>query len=257
MRAVTVAICLLVPLACSAQAPSVGSVASEKQPALCTVSGQVVTAADGAPLKSSRIALIQQDTSSHSSAFAATTDNEGHFEIEKAAPGRYSFFASHAGYLTQQYQAKGVNKGAVLNLTAGQEVSNVLFRLMRAAVVTGRIVDESGEPVAKLAVVAMRKLSAEEKEDWGSQAKKIQLIGSSATRTDDRGEYRIFGLKPGEYYVKAGESDAFPSFGLDQDDSTSWRVRQNLGSQFAAIFYPGVVQLDQALSFRLGPGEEV
>jgi protocatechuate 3,4-dioxygenase beta subunit len=260
MRAVTVAICLLVPLACSAQAPPVGSATSEKQPALCTVSGQVVTAAEGAPLKSSRIALIQQDTTSHSSnpsVFAATTDSDGRFEIKKAVPGRYSFFASHAGYITQQYQAKGVNQGAVLNLTAGQELSNALFRLVRAAVVTGRIVDESGEPVAKLAVVALRKLSAEEREDWGSQAKKMQLIGSSATRTDDRGEYRIFGLKPGEYYVKAGDSDEFPSFGLDQDDNTSWTVRNKLGSQFAAIFYPGVVQLDQALSFRLGPGEEV
>ncbi len=73
--------------------------------------------------------------------------------------------------------------------------------------------------------------------------------------TDDRGEYRIFGLKPGEYYVKAAESDACC---LDtQDDSTSWIVRSNLGSQYAAVFYPGVIQLDQAQSLQLGPGEEV
>ncbi|MGH9536555.1 MAG: carboxypeptidase-like regulatory domain-containing protein, partial [Terriglobales bacterium] len=227
MRAVTVAICLLLPVASFAQVPAMGNPA-QKQPALCTVSGQVVTAAEGAPLKSSRIVLLQQDASSHSSssAFAATSDNEGRFEINKAAPGRYSFFASHAGYLTQQYQAKGVNKGAVLNLTAGQEVSNVLFRLVRAAVITGRIIDENGEPVARLAVVALRQLSAEEKEDWGSQAKKIQLIGSSAARTDDRGEYRIFGLKPGEYYVKSGDADASSLFGLDEDNSTNWTVRR-------------------------------
>ncbi len=260
MRAVTVAICLLVPLACSAQAPPVGSATSEKQPALCTISGQVVTAAESAPLKSSRIVLIQQDTtshSSHSSVFAATTDSDGRFEIKKIAPGRYSVFASHAGYLTQQYQARGVSVGALLTLTPGQQVNKAFFRLVRAAVVTGRIVDESGEPVAKLAVIALRKLSAEEKEDWGPQDSKMQLIGSSATRTDDRGEYRIFGLKPGEYYVKAGEADASPFFGLDQDDSTSWTVRNNLGNQYAAIFYPGVVQLDQAQSLQLGPGEEV
>jgi protocatechuate 3,4-dioxygenase beta subunit len=256
MRAVTVATCLLVPLACSAQAPPVGSVASEKQPALCAVSGQVVTAAEGAPLKSSRVALIQQDTSSHSSVFAATTDSEGRFEIKKITPGRYGVFASHAGYLTQQYQARGVSGGALLNLTPGQEVRQAFFRLVRAAVVAGRVVDESGEPVAKLAVVAMRKLSAEEKEDWGSEAKKIQLIGSSATRTDDRGEYRIFGLKPGEYYVKAGESDEFSFFPMD-DNNISETVRRNLGSQYAAVFYPGVVQLDQAQSLQLGPGEEV
>ena len=192
MRAVTVAICLLVPLACSAQAPPVGSATSEKQPALCTISGQVVTAAESAPLKSSRIVLIQQDTtshSSHSSVFAATTDSDGRFEIKKTAPGRYSVFASHAGYLTQQYQARGVSVGALLTLTPGQQVNKAFFRLVRAAVVTGRIVDESGEPVAKLAVIALRKLSAEEKEDWGPQDSKMQLIGSSATA--DRRSRRI------------------------------------------------------------------
>lgn len=257
MRAVTVAICLLLPVASFAQVSAVGN-SAQKQPALCTVSGQVVTAAEGAPLKSSRIALIQQGAGSHSSSvFAATTDNEGRFEIKKITPGRYSVFASHAGYLMQQYQARGVGQGALLTLTPGQEVNKALFRLVRAAVVTGRIVDESGEPVAGLVVMAMRKLSTEDKEEFSPQDKKVQVTGSSAAVTDDRGEYRIFALKPGEYYVKAAESDAFPFFAMDQDNNISETVRNSVGSQFAAVFYPGVVQLDQAQSLQLGPGEEV
>ncbi|HEX3354502.1 MAG TPA: carboxypeptidase regulatory-like domain-containing protein [Terriglobales bacterium] len=256
MRAVTVAICLLLPVASFAQVPAMGNPA-QKQPALCTVSGQVVTAAEGVPLKSSRIALIQQDTGSHSSVFAATTDSEGRFEIKKIAPGRYGVFASHAGYLTQQYQARGSSGGAVLNLTPGQEVGHALFRLVRAAVVAGRIVDESGEPMAGLVVMAMRRLSVEDKEEFSPQERKVQVTGSSAAVTDDRGEYRIFALKPGEYYVKAAESDAFPFFAMDEDNNISETVRRNLGSQYAAIFYPGVVQLDQAQSLELGPGEEV
>jgi len=133
-----------------------------------------------------------------------------------------------------------------------------LFRLVRAAVVTGRVVDESGEPMARVAVTALRKLSAEEKEDWGPRAMKEELMASSAAMTDDRGEYRIFGLKPGEYYVKAAESDMPGFFGMSgEDDSMSWNVRIILGSQYAPVFYPGVIQLDQAQPVALGPGEEV
>ena len=258
MRTITLAIiCLLMALASAAQVPTGGNAANQRQPALCAVSGQVVTAAEGAPLKSSRIALFQQGTSSRSSVFVATTDNDGRFQIKKIAPGRYSFFATHAGYLTQQYQARGLSQGAILTLTPGQEVNQALFRLVRAAVVTGRIVDESGEPMAGLVVMAMRKLSAEEKEEFSPQGKKVQVVGSSATVTDDRGEYRIFGLKPGEYYVKAGESDAFPFSTNLQDDNISETVRNSLGSQFAAVFYPGAIQLDQAQSSSLAPAKKL
>ena len=90
----------------------------EKQPGACTVSGQVVTAAEGAPLKSSRGVLIRQDASSHPPAFSATTDGDGRFEIKKVLPGRYLFFASHAGYITQQYKVRGMS---IINLLAGHK----------------------------------------------------------------------------------------------------------------------------------------
>jgi hypothetical protein len=64
----------------------------EKQPGACTVFGQVVTAAEGAPLKSSGVVLIRQDESSHPLAFSATTDGDGRFEIKKVFPGRYLLF---------------------------------------------------------------------------------------------------------------------------------------------------------------------
>jgi 5-hydroxyisourate hydrolase-like protein (transthyretin family) len=177
---------------------------SEKQPAPCVVSGQVVTAADGAPIRLARVALVQENVRSHPAVFAATTDNEGRFEIKKVAPGRYRFFASRPGFLHQEYQAKGTSDGAVLTLSPGQEFVDVLYRLALAAVITGRVVDESGEPMDGVMVTALRKVTAEEKEDWGPRTTKVQMTAVSSAVTDDRGEYRIFGLKPGEYYLKAG-----------------------------------------------------
>jgi protocatechuate 3,4-dioxygenase beta subunit len=101
-------------------------------------------------------------------------------------------------------------------------------------------------------------LTAEEKEDGGAAASKQQLSPSSAAVTDDRGEYRIFGLKPDEYYVRAAESDEPVFFGLwGEDDNMTWIVRNSLGSQYASVFYPGVLQVDQAQPVAVGPGDEV
>ena len=88
MRTIALAIiCLLMALASAAQVAAGGNAANQKQPALCAVSGQVVSAAEGAPLKSSRIALIQQGTSSHSSSvFAAISDSDGRFRDQENRP---------------------------------------------------------------------------------------------------------------------------------------------------------------------------
>jgi 5-hydroxyisourate hydrolase-like protein (transthyretin family) len=250
---------LVLALASIAQvpAPQSGKTSEKLLPANCAVSGQVVTAADGAPLKSSRVALIQQDASSHPQAFSATTDSEGRFEIKRVTPGRYNLFATHTGYISQQYQSRGMNGGTALTLVPGQEVDGALFRLVRGAVITGRIVDESGEPMAKIGVTALRKAGAAEMAEmaeWGHRARKEQLMSTATAHTDDRGEYRLFDLKPGEYYVKASESEAFQ---LGAEDGLSWITRSSLGSQYAPVFYPGVIQLDEAQLVPLAAGEEV
>ncbi len=237
-------------------APQSGKTSEKQQSATCAVSGQVVTAADGAPLKSSRVVLIQEDAGPHDQAFSATTDSDGRFDIRRVIPGRYSFFAVHTGYISQRYQARDINGGTSLTLVPGQEIDGALFRLIRGAVITGRIVDESGEPMAKIGVIGLRKASAAEMaemEEWGSRARKEQLVTTATALTDDRGEYRLFDLKPGEYYVKASESEAFQ---LGAEDGLSWITRNNLGTQYAPVFYPGVIQLEQAQLVPLAAGEE-
>jgi len=235
-------------------APQSGKTSEKQQPATCAVSGQVVTAAEGAALKSSQVVLIQEDATSDPQVFSATTDGDGRFEIRKVAPGRYTFFAVHAGYITQYYQARGMYGGTSLTLVPGQEVDGALFRLTRGAVITGRIVDESGEPMTKVAVATLRKLSAEETENSTPRVKRDQLLTVSTAMTDDRGEFRIFDLRPGEYYVQAMLSG---SFGIGDEDGLGWIVRANLATQYAPVYYPGVIQLDQAQSVVLAAGEEM
>jgi protocatechuate 3,4-dioxygenase beta subunit len=232
--------------------------ATKKPMGNCTVSGRVIGAADGVPLRSARVGLIQANERRHPLVYATTTDNEGHFEIKQIETGRYEFYASHVGYLEQHYQAKGgdADEGTVLSLTSGQEINDAMFRLVRAGVITGKVVDDTGEPMMNVSVSILHKPSDEKREQEGPRGKKLEMTSVSTVVTDDRGEYRIYGLKPGEYFVKAVETcEGAMFFGQTQDDLDAMVLRE-VGSQFAPVFYPGVLQMDQAQAVTLSAGEE-
>jgi Carboxypeptidase regulatory-like domain len=229
--------------------------APKKTPPLCTVSGRVVTAADAIPLKSARVVLIseQKQDSATTRAFAATSDGEGRFTIKDVPAGRYQFFASHTGYVNQPYQSNGTEKGALLSLRAGQQIKDVLFRMIPAAVITGRITDEDGEPMESIQVVALQRPTEEQLED-NSWLQGGQLTPADGVQTDDRGEFRLFGLKPGEYFVRAEGELSQNNFGFLSNDL---EARLLLGSQYAPVYYPGVTQLSQAETVMASPGAEV
>jgi len=242
----------------SAPAPS----RTEEHPApLCIVAGKVVTVTDGSPLKSARVALVREDSGSltvtyaaTSGIYAATSDSDGRFLLKDVAPGRYHFFATRVGFVGQQYQSKGDDGGAVLTLKPGQMVSDVLFRMKLAAVVTGRVTNEGGEAMVGAQVVALRRPSEEEIEDevrFTYRKRELQTVASA--QADDRGQYRIFGLKAGEYYLRVTDS-----FVPDRNvPDEGYRVRQFSGSEYASVYYPGVLQVGQAQTVLVRAGEEV
>ena len=219
------------------------------------VGGRVVTAAEGSPLKSARVSLVPEHSEFKRQIYGTTSDTDGYFLLKDVVPGRYQFFATRAGFVNQQYQAKGNDDGAVLSLKPGETVSDVLFRMTVSGVVTGRVTNEDGEAMIRVQVVALRGPSEEEIEDEASfTSRKRQLRAVSSAQTDDRGQYRIFGLKPGEYYIKVTDSlEADRNIAVDE----SYWVQQFLGSEYAPVYYPGVAQASQAQAISVKAGDEV
>src|SRR5215471_777302 len=86
------------------------SVSTQKPPGNCTVSGRVLSAVDGAPLRSAHVGLIESQNRKHPLVYGATTHDQGRFEIKQVDANTYTFFASHPGYLEQRYKAKGTNR---------------------------------------------------------------------------------------------------------------------------------------------------
>jgi hypothetical protein len=123
-------------------------------------------------------------------------------------------------------------------------VKDLLFRLIPSGVIAGRVLDEDGEPLASVTVSALREVYNEGKRT---------LATSSALSTNDLGEYRLFGLPPGRYFVTA----VYPHWGRyggNGDDSDSADAQQQ---GYAKVFYPGTPDAAKAMSIPIKAGEEV
>ncbi len=222
----------------------------------CTVTGRVVAATDGPPLKSAPVVLIPEHSLSGHQIYATNSDVDGRFTIKNIPPGRYKFFAFRSGFVDQHYKAGNNDTGPLFSLRPGEKVSEVLFRLIAAAVITGRTTNEDGDGMQRVQVVALRRPTEEETEDEEElpQHRKIQMQSVASAESDDRGLYRIFGLKPGEYYIRAEDSPQ-PPVGPIPVEETFW-VNQSLGSEYASLYYPGVAQVSQAQVVPIKAGEE-
>ena len=244
-------------LLAQSSAPPDSKATEDPASAPCTVTGRVVAAADGNPLKSARVSLIPENNRSHhEEIYAASSDSDGRFTVKGVPPGRYRFFAVHTGFVEQHYKAGTNDTGPVFSLKPGERVNDVLFRLTAAAVIMGRLSNEDGDPMEGAEVVALRRPNEEEEEDDDMpHRQKIQMHAAKGAESDDRGQYRIFGLKPGEYFIKAEDSHEPPMRNVPVDESF-W-VAMTLGSEYATVYYPGVAQVSQAQVVPVKAGEEV
>ena len=97
--------------------------------------------------------------------------------------------------MTTAYGAKRpLRPGTAVLLSPGQRV-DLQIRLVRGAVITGVLLDNTGQPAVGTTVRAMR---------YAMQNGERRLVpGRSSAATDDKGEYRIYGLAPGDYVVGA------------------------------------------------------
>jgi len=128
-----------------------------------------------------------------------TTASDGRFLFENLKPGTYSLTATLGGYATAEYGQRGPNgRGMNITLKAGQKMQGVSLTMTPGGAITGRVVDANGDPMSR-AMVQAQKLVYQER---GRLLVTVQTVP-----TDDRGEYRLFWLPPGKYYISATPSD--------------------------------------------------
>ena len=89
------------------------------------------------PLRKVLVQLIAEDQK-HGGNYTADTDSDGHFRIEKIEPGRYRFLLEKTGFHTINLRGRRT-EGAILSVRAGQEISDLFFQMLPAAVITGLV----------------------------------------------------------------------------------------------------------------------
>jgi hypothetical protein len=160
-------------------------------------------------------------------------DNEGRFTFKDLASGRYTLRANRDGYFGPSLNGTlqpAASRTVVVN--AGS-TSPVEFALAQGGIISGRVRDPNGQAVSGLAVAAYRVTYNNGRKVWTSVNSKV---------TDDRGEYRMFWLAPGEYYV--GVTPRAPSTVPGPQDT------------WARTFFPGVTEPEAARPVSLKRGAE-
>jgi hypothetical protein len=237
----TLSILMLAPSQ-AAQAPTQSSLSSTQKKDQCSIVGMVVKLAGSEPMTKARVHL--QSMEDRTRAISTVTNAGGQFQLRAIDPGRYRLTVTRVGFVTQEYgQKKPDDPGAVLTLRPGQELKDLLFRLTPSGVIAGRILDEDGEALPSVNVTAAREVYAD-----GKRA----LAMGATVETNDLGEYRLFGLSPGRYFVSA-VYPRWSRFAGSEDSGGSESDPQG----YAKMYYPGTADAGKAISIDLKGGEEV
>ena len=121
-------------------------------------------------------------------------DADGRFVIRNIGKGRYALILRMNGYVFSAYGQKRPGAPArEVDIDGEQRLDDVVILAWKKAVITGVVLDEAGAPAVGIGVRALRRTLV------AGQARFVSA--SSGDRTDDRGEYRISGLEPGDYIV--------------------------------------------------------
>jgi hypothetical protein len=226
-----------------AQEPATPQTSGDQTIQLCTVAGTVVSANTGEPLKKALVVVSPKGDDSaggdpNARDLTATTDAAGHFSIGQIPAGSYDLEVSRANYLASRYGQDQLDKpGATLSLAPGQKMTDLLFRLHHTAIITGRVLDEDGDPVRGATVAAVVHTTVRGKP-------KTEMVSNNGT--NDLGEYRIVDLAPGRYSIYM----IAPRF-----DFTGEPRRQT--GENLPTYYPGTSDSARASILDVKSGDEI
>ena len=204
------------------------------------IRGRVLASDGGQPMRRATVRVSAPELRVARTAF---TDPDGRYDFRDLPAGRYSINASKPAFVSWSYgQTRPNSPGTTITLSDTQTADNVDIRLSRGAVITGRVIDEYGEPIPNASVMAMRRQY--------QQGQNRLIPSGERAQANDIGEYRIFGLAPGQYYL----SSTVQALTLAMPVGNSVEVSgQNSG--YAPTFYPGTADAASAQKLTVGAAQ--
>lgn len=224
-----------------AQPSSQSSASSDQE--RCVIEGQVTSVPTGEPLKGAQVYLTAPEK--NKAVYSAETDATGRFSVKDIEPGEYELSADKTGYYDPERKcdSEEIQSGDKIRLAPSQKLADVNLHLVAPAVITGTVTDPIGEPVANAQIEAVR-IGAY----WGTQ-----LLGrAGVSQSDDRGQFRIFHLAPGQYFVRVARARILRRGARNDEELNASELKG-----FLPIYYPDTTDISQATALELPPGEEL
>jgi hypothetical protein len=183
------------------------------------ISGRVVNAATGEPIPRARVAIHVLVNGAEPNGVTLLSDATGAFRVSNLPDGNLQLSCEKAGYLSASLMFPGDTKS-----------TPVVLRMTRQAVIEGSVVDEKGGGVPSASVQVFRQVVA---------SGRLQIQHSNGAQTDETGEFRLFGLAAGHYYIGATAPIIRPA-----------------KFAYAPMLYAGATDISAAQAIDLQPGTE-
>ena len=148
------------------------------------------------------------------SVYASTkTDANGAYSLRNLPSPRIMLAAQRSGFYTHTAGGHD-NRQIILDCSDAADCTGIDFELRKGAVITGRVIDEIGEPLQDVRIRVSAPESAE-------RTREMPIIGS---RSDDRGVFRVAALEPGAYLLVAENQRRGPRPSESQSTSVELQV---------------------------------
>jgi hypothetical protein len=209
--------------------------------------GRVVSTDTGGPLRRAQVRL----TAPEIGVKTALTDAEGRFQFRELPAGRFTLNASKSGYVSVQYgQTRPFEQGRPIELADKQVLDKADVAMPRGGVISGRIVDEFGDPLPDALVSAMR-------QTWSNGRRRLLPTGRTS-QTNDLGQFRMYGLPPGEYYISASlrNIDIMMMDAALLGGPSSGASGSTPSSGYAPTYFPGTTTAGNAQRVTVAVGQE-
>ncbi|MEN3339057.1 MAG: hypothetical protein V7647_2733 [Acidobacteriota bacterium] len=207
------------------------------------IRGRVLSAETGSAVRRVQVRVFGPDIGMK----LATTDDDGRFEFRGLPAGRFSLSATKSGYVSAQYgQTRPFESGKPLELADGQILDKANILIPRGSAITGRILDEFGEPVTEAMVAAMRSV-------WSNGQRRLQPAGRMMP-TNDLGQFRLYGLPAGDYYISATLRDTIAMEVSMMGTPTAANSVSAAG--YAPTYFPGTANGSDAQKITIAAGQD-
>jgi hypothetical protein len=212
------------------------------------IAGLVVSKTDGHLLARARVSI--GNVKNQKEVFSLVTSDDGKFEFTGLAAGKYFLQGDKRGFLPGSYDQHEQYSTAIVT-GAGVDTENLILRLPPAAYITGKVLDESGDPVRR-ATVNLYHVNHSEGVN--------RIVGGRDATTDDLGAYELGPENPGTYFVSAR---ATPWYAIHPESSEAGgnaqpaHVDPALDVAYPVTYFGDVTDADSATPIQLHGGDRL